>query len=290
MSGGGEAEAGGARPSTPSPRDVVRDLMGGYDLADAVLDPTDRVEMFLSAGQTFRETAFGKVVLKISRDGFSNIPFCATEDDALEKASAVVDAANTHILSSTPHKERVMIKGQTRFALEAKYMGVETASTMKEAGKAASAVMRAVVDGASTGVVTYRESVLANAEKTDEQIWHRDEKAHKVLDRMKTGRRKRAEPPPFSAIVGFQSGTKLHVVRGSHRRGTESDFSKDEGVGHGIPTGWCCLFNSILVHHGMGSDDEHVRGHIYLTALGCTLPSFGEIETTVKGPGWVAGG
>lgn len=265
--------------------------MGAYDLADAVLDPSDRVEMLLSAGQTFRETAFGKkVVLDISRDGFSNIPFCATEDDALEKASAVVDAAKTHVLSSTPHKERNMIKGQTRFALEAKYMGVETASTVKEAGKAASAVMRAVVDGASTGVVTNRESVLANAKKTGEQIWHRDEKACKVLDRMKTGPRKRAEPPPFSAVVGFQSGTMLHVVKGSHRRGTESDFSKDEGVGHGIPTGWCCLFNSILVHHGMGSDDEHVRGHMYLTALGCTLPSFGKIETTLKGPGWVAGG
>ena len=269
----------------------MKDLVGAYDAADAALDPTDRVEMCSAASQAFRETAFGKnVVLEISRDGISNIPFGATGDDAFEKASVVVDAANRCILTPKPHRERVMIKGQTRFALEAKHMGVETAFVMKEAGKAMSAVMRAVVDGASTGVTTHRESVLANGENTGKQIWHRDEIASKVVARMKAGPRKRAEPPPFSAVVAFQTGTRLHVVRGSHRRGTESDFSKDEGVGHSIPTGWCSLFSSILVHHGMGSDGEHVRGHMYLTALGCTLPSFGMIETTLKGPSSEVGG
>ena len=44
------------------------------------------------------------------------------------------------------------------------------------------------------------------------------------------------------------------------------------------------MFRSILMHHGMGSEGGHVRGHMYLKVKGCTLRSFGMIELTVQGP------
>lgn len=92
------------------------------------------------------------------------------------------------------------------------------------------------------------------------------------------------EPPPSSAVCSFQSGTVLDVVKGSHRRGLETDFREDVRYDHAIPTGWSSVFHSLLMHHGMGSESGHIRGHMYLAAKGCTLPSFGMIESTVQGP------
>ncbi|CAN0161494.1 unnamed protein product [Ectocarpus sp. 6 AP-2014] len=220
----GSPPCGGVARSVPgcmSERDVVQELVTALDVADSVSDRTDGFEMISAACHTFLQTDFGKnVVTEIIDDGITNIPFGQNEKDALENASIVVDAGVKHMLTGTPHREAVAIKGQTRFALESRYLGKDTISILDQVAKVNAAVLRAVVDGAATGVQTYRQSVLANAKNTGEQMWHRDEFAHKVLARMKKSRRGRPEPPPFSAVVAFQDGTKLHVVRGSHRRGT----------------------------------------------------------------------
>ena len=136
------------------------------------------------------------------------------EDDALQKASGVVDATKKFLLGGTVHKETKPIKGQTRHMLEAGYMGGDTSSITGEIAAANSAILRAVVDGAAAGVVSHRRSVLANEKGNGEQIWHRDDNAAGVVSRMnpcQNGKRCRPARPPFSAACSFQSGTMFHV-------------------------------------------------------------------------------
>ncbi|CAN0434945.1 unnamed protein product, partial [Ectocarpus sp. 13 AM-2016] len=130
---------------------------------------------------------------------------------------------------------------------------------------------------------------------TGVQMWHRDGRAKEVLaktDPSHRGKRTRPEPHPFSAVIAFQENTVLHVVKGSHNRGEENDFSQDAPHEHHITKGYTAVFYSILVHRGMGTEgdcpSENIRGHMYLTVAGCTLPPFGEIEANIKGPEAVA--
>lgn len=269
---------------TREAREAVQQLMTSLDAAE------NRAGAIEAACQVFQETDFGKKVKKeLHEDGIVNIPYGVSEDDALEMASVVRERAKDLMLSDKPHRERKMIKGQTRYVLEARLMGSETDTVFEQTAKAMAAVLRAVVDGASPGVISHMRSALACAEKTEEQMWHRDEYADLVLSRTdpsRIGKRKRPEPSPFSAVSAFQPNTVLHVVKGSHHRGGVKDFRRSAPCAHGIPTGWSAVFYSILVHHGMGTkDDVNVRGHMYLTVVGCTLPSFGKIETTIQGPG-----
>ncbi|CAN0006558.1 unnamed protein product [Ectocarpus sp. 4 AP-2014] len=206
-------------------------------------------------------------------------------------AGVVCGAAQDLVLGEKPHRERVKIKGQTRYALEAIYMGGGTVAAFKEIASLLAAVLCAVVDGASVGVVTHKHAALANAMGTGVQMWHRDGRAKEVLAKTHPShkdKRTRPEPHPFSAVIAFQENTVLHVVRGSHNRGEENDFSQDAPHAHHIPIGYAAVFYSILVHRGMGTDgdrpSENVRGHMYLTVAGCTLPSFGKIEASINGP------
>lgn len=242
-----------------------------------------------AACQAFQETDFGKKVRKeLHENGIVNIPYGVSEDDALEMASVVHKSAGELMLSDHPHRDTKMIKRQTRYVLQARLIGAETDTVFKRTAEAIAAVLRAVVDGASPGVISHMRSALACVENTEEQMWHRDEYADLVASRTdpsRTGKRKRPEPSRFSAVSAFQPNTVLHVVKGSHLLGGDKNFSQATPYVHSIPTGWSAVFNSILVHHGMGTTDKvNVRGHMYLTVVGCTLPSFGKIETTIQGP------
>ncbi|CAN0515233.1 unnamed protein product, partial [Ectocarpus sp. 8 AP-2014] len=256
---------------------------------DAAENQSGAIEV---ACQTFQETEFGKEVRNnLHSDGIVNIPYGASEADALSMAGVVCGAAQDLVLGEKPHRERVKIKGQTRYALEAIYMGGGTVVAFKEIASLLAAVLCAVVDGASVGVVTHKHVALANAMGTGVQMWHRDGRAKEVLAKTSPShkdKRKRPEPHPFSAVIAFQENTVLHVVRGSHTRGEENDFSQYAPHAHHITIGYAAVFYSILVHRGMGTDgdcpSENVRGHMYLTVAGCTLPSFGKIEANIKGP------
>lgn len=261
-----------------------------------------------NACHAYRETDTGKEVQKqLLTVGIANIPYGETEDDALNMARIVRDSAKKLVLGDRPHRDRIMIKGQTRYGLETRYMGGDTISVFQQIAEALAAVLRAVVDGASPGVVSHKHLALANAKGTGKQMWHRDGHAKKVLsktDRSHMRKKTRTEPHPFSAVCAFQEDTVLHVVEGSHNQGEEMDFSEWDAHVHKIPNGWSAAFFSILVHHGMGTEGEdnadnvhetagkevdttpreNIRGHMYLTVVGCTLPPFGMIETQIKGP------
>ncbi|CAN0261029.1 unnamed protein product [Ectocarpus sp. 12 AP-2014] len=210
-------------------------------------------------------------------------------------AGVVCGAAQNSVLGEKPHRERFVIKGQKRYGLEAVYMGGPIVTAFEDIASLLAAVLCAVVDGASAGVVTHKHAALANAMGTGVQMWHRDGRAKEVLaktDPSHRGKRTRPEPHPFSAVIAFQENTVLHVVKGSHNRGEENDFSQDAPHEHHVTKGYAAVFYSILVHRGMGTDgdcpSENIRGHMYLTVAGCTLPPFGEIEANIKGPEAVA--
>ncbi|CAM9986978.1 unnamed protein product [Ectocarpus sp. 6 AP-2014] len=277
---------GGVPTPAHDARDAVRNLMASLDAAE---NRSGAIEV---ACQAFRETGFGKeVVHGLYSDGIVNIPYGESEESALSMAGVVCGAAQDLMLGEKPHKERIMIKGQTRYGLEARCMGGGTVAAFEKIASLLAAVLCAVVDGASVGVVTHKHVALANAVGTGVQMWHRDGRAKEVLaktDPSHKGKRTRPEPHPFSAVIAFQENTVLHVVKGSHNRGEENDFSQDAPHTHHIPIGYTAVFYSILVHRGMGTDgdspSENVRGHMYLTVAGCTLPPFGEIEANINGP------
>lgn len=94
-----------------------------------------------------------------------------------------------------------------------------------------------------------------------------------------SGSRGRPQVPPFSVLSAIQARTLLHVVKGSHRRPLDGNFSGQPCVEYSIPTGWGCIFNGLTVHHGQASLNEaHARIHMYLTAIGCCPPPSGRIQ------------
>lgn len=272
----------------PSPAQDFRDAI--KNLMESVKTAKNSVATE-AACETFRETEFGKKVKKdLHVHGIVNVPYGASEEDALRMAGVVCGAAQNLVLGDKPHKERVNIKGQTRYGLDASHMGSGTISAFACIAEGLAAVLCAVVDGASAGVVTHKHAALANAIGTELQIWHRDTQAEKVLaktDPSHEVKRTRVEPHPFSAVTAFEENTVLHVVKGSHARGEEYDFSEDISHTHHIPIGYSAVFYSILVHRGMGTDRDsprgNIRGHMYLTAQGCMFPEFGKIEV-IQGP------
>ncbi|CAM9999367.1 unnamed protein product [Ectocarpus fasciculatus] len=197
------------------------------------------------ACQNFRETDFGKEVMHgLHVDGIVNIPYGESEEDALSMAGVVCGAAQDLVLGEKPHKERIMSKGETRYGLEAVYMGGGTVAAFKKIASLLGAVLCAVVDGASAGVVDHKHVVVANAVGTGVQMWHRDGRAKEVLDKTDPAhrdKRTRPEPHPFSPVTAFQENTVLHVVKGSHNRGEENDFSQDAADIHHIPIGYIAI-------------------------------------------------
>ncbi|CBN80317.1 conserved unknown protein [Ectocarpus siliculosus] len=265
----------------PDARDAVQNLMASLDAA-AAENQSGAIEV---ACQDFRETAFGKEVMHdLHVDGIVNIPYGTSEADALSMAGVVRGAAQDLVLGEKPHRERVKIKGQTRYALEAIYMGGGAVAAFEEIASLLAAVLCAVVDGASGGVVTHKHVALANAMGTGVQMWHRDGRAKEVLAKTNPSHkdnRKRPEPHPFSAVIAFEENTVLHVVRGSHNRGKENDFSQDAPHAHHITIGYAAI---PLVLEG-DAPAQSPMGEMMQYAAGKGVARIGYIgKTSGRGP------
>ncbi|CAM9756172.1 unnamed protein product, partial [Ectocarpus fasciculatus] len=76
------------------------------------------------------------------------------------------------------------IKGQTRYMLGAGCLGSEFVRITQEMAATVCAVTRALVDGATPGVLAHKISALVNSLGTLEQVWHRDESGEDVEARM----------------------------------------------------------------------------------------------------------
>lgn len=197
-----------------------------------------------------------------------DIPHGVSEVDALQKTSVVVGAAKTALLSGKVQGVKVDQRTDTAHT-KGKVVGDDTSSIMDEIAEGLSAVLRAL-DGAAAGVVSHRRSVLANEERTREQIRHRDDKAEAVVARMnpsQVGKRGRPEPPPFSAVCSFRRElcfTSSRVVTVVGEKPTSAKMcgmiTPSRLVGVTCSTPFSCR-----------SEDEHVHGHMYLTAVGRTL-------------------
>lgn len=80
-------------------RSSLHDVGALLDVADRIVDVTDPNSVSEAACQSFRETSFGKQVLRdLHENGIVNIPYGVSEDDAAQKASVVVGAAKTLLL------------------------------------------------------------------------------------------------------------------------------------------------------------------------------------------------
>lgn len=269
-----------------------------------VAEGKESVQLVLSAlttaNEMFRTSPYGrKVSYELNVDGITNLPFGNTEEHARDLGVHVRGAADQHMLGSVPHRERKQIKNQLRYILGVEYLGAGTQSAMDLAGKAISAVLAAVVDGGSAGVDVSMKTIIANAMLVGWQVWHRDDKAHLVVPRTSKSRADglgkqrassvRPDAYTFAAVVAFEDDTVIDVVRGSHLLAclpngkSNFNFEASKATTHGVPTGCSGVFNCLLVHRGMRSKGTHVRGHMYASVHGCSLPAFGSFEP-VTGP------
>lgn len=102
---------------------------------------------------------------------------------------------------------------------------------------------------------------------------HRDTHGRKVARNLLPSSRRPGEAPPLSVLSSFDEPTVLRVVYGSHRCGGKDAFPASSIVAHGIPTGNGSMWYGHTVHGGAGAPvKDIVRGHMYMTATGSSLP------------------
>ena len=277
-------------------RDSVQQLEAAMHAADKKDTHIERHHAVELAIRDFRESAYGKLALRLlHHDGHLLVPLFSSTDVAEKTSQMHSSVAETlltkndkgdHMVSDRVVKKETRITGETRFMVMPEKLGEEFVSRTGEMADTLGCVLLATAYGAYEHVEAEHTTLLLNNDNVRKQILHRDQCGEDIDAKMGgggRGPRSRPQAPPFSALCAFQDNTLLHAIDGSHLSPLQTNFSTDQAKECAIPVGWACLFHAALVHSGMASVGMyHARVHMYLKTKGTPAVYGGKIEVVTE--------